>query len=149
MPPPSLMSYILRMLPCELPKLLSRSYSLVILSSSLVDSTPKTSLWVRTPRPVVHISYWNWICRHRPYTSQASLNTEFVHISFGNWNPHSSITSLNNCICPWFQIEPPNFSSCRTSSLKSHVHSRGTLGWWFKERRLSQASRLLDVSSSP
>ena len=82
---PSPVNYILRRLPRELPKLLSRSYSPVSLSSFLIDSSPKTPSCGITPRPLVHISYGNWICRHEPHTCQASQNTKFVHISSRNW----------------------------------------------------------------
>jgi len=37
--------------------------------TSLVDLSPKTPLWVGTPRLLMHISYRNWICRHKSHTS--------------------------------------------------------------------------------
>ena len=77
---PSLVSYIPRRLPCESPKLLSRSHSAMSLSSPPLDSSLYTPSWVGTPRPFVHISYGNQICRHRPHTSQAKLEYKIVHI---------------------------------------------------------------------
>ena len=44
--------------------------TLINKSSFLVDLSPRTSSWVRTTRPLVHISSKNWICRHKPHTSQ-------------------------------------------------------------------------------
>ena len=63
-------------------------------------------------------------------------------------NPHSSTTSLNCCIWPWFWTAPPNFSSCLKSSLKSPTHNHGICWLWFKFRRLSYASIFLKVSGS-
>ena len=56
-------------------------------------------------------------------------------------NPHSSKTSLNSCIWPWFQAAPPNFSSCLVSSLKSPPHNHGTSRLWFKVLRLSMPAQ--------
>ena len=61
---------------------------------SLLDFSPNTASWVGTPRPLGHISYRNWICRHGPHTSQASHNTEFVHISSGNCTCRHIIQNL-------------------------------------------------------
>ena len=95
-------SYIPRRLHRESPKLLNRSYSPVSLSSSLVDSSLETPSLVKTARPLMHISYENWIYRHMSHTSQVKsecricahilweLNkhadhAKLVHISQGNW----------------------------------------------------------------
>ena len=95
-------SYIPRRLHRESPKLLNRSYSPVSLSSSLVDSSLETPSLVKTARPLMHISYENWICRHMSHTSQVKsecricahilweLNkhadhAKLVHISQWNW----------------------------------------------------------------
>ena len=56
---PSPVSCIPRRLPYKSPKLLNISYSPVSLSSSHMDSSSKTPLWIRTPRLLVHISYGN------------------------------------------------------------------------------------------
>ena len=63
--------------------------------------------------------------------------------------PHSSITSLNDCIWLWGLHAPPSFSYCLVISLKSPTHNQGITRSEFSCLNLLQASLLLVVSGFP